>query len=780
MVHDVRLAIRTLARTPGLTIPAWLMLTLGIGATTAIFSVASGVLLRPLPYADPDRLVEFGTTAIVDLEDCRADNRSFESILSYQTINRTLQGDGDPERIATVAAEHGMLALLGVQPIGGRIFDHNDGPNVAVVSEGFWKRRFGQTSIGDRTITLDGQTYTVIGIMPAAFQFPYRSVMTDVWTPSTLPRTPNRFQRVDAAIGRLRTGVSLAAARVELQTIARRLEAAHADTNAGRTFSTTPLTDAVVGRSRTALLTLLGAVGMVLLIACANVANLLLVRSEARTHEIAIRTALGATRSRLIRQCLTESLLLTITGGVASLLVALAGTRLLVSLAASQIPRAWEIGLDWRVFVFLIGTSIATGIALGLVPARYATRPGVSTLLNASSGRSSRGRRASLVRDSLIVTEMALAFILLIGAGLLLRAFVNIRNVPTGFVAEHVLTLRMDARGGRVAGAAPATLGGLTGPGQYFRDIEDRVLQIPGVRAAGFTTTVPTQGGGYTGQFAIAGQPSGPADRNPVGLRYVTPGYFRALGIPLERGRIFLDAEPQVVLVNDAFVRQHLNGRDPLGVVLDRGTIVGVVGDVRQTLGRPPVPEIYYSLGQAGYSSATLVVSAELPPATLVNTLRAAIRNINSNQAVYNVRTMEDVVATAYADLSLSLWLMGLFAGLAVLLSMTGIYGVISYAVASRRREFGIRLALGADGGRLLRHVLAHSGRLIAAGVIIGCAGALAMARVLRALLYEVAPNDPATFGIVSLLLAVAAVAACVAPARRVLGLDPVVVLRYE
>ena len=542
----------------------------------------------------------------------------------------------------------------------------------------------------------------------------------------------------------------------------------------------TPLTEAVVGRSRTGLLTLLGAVAMVLLIACANVANLLLVRAEGRKREVAVRIALGAGRGRLFGQFLAESLVLATAASVAAVFVAFAVSRVLGTLAASEIPRAFEIGLDWTAFLFLLACAAGTGVAFGIVPALQAIRSDVTGMLNAAGGRSSRGRGSMAMHNGLVVVEIALAFILLTGAGLLLRALGFLEGAPTGIVAERVLTLRMETLG-LLPASSTEPEDGVSAQGRYFRAIEDRVLQIPGVRAAGFVTRLHVQSPGNTAEFTVAGQPL-PANGRaaPVRLREASPGYFRALGIPLRAGTLFPQRGAGII-VNETLVRQHFPaGADPIGRVLSRGTIVGVVGDVRQRLRLPPEPEIYKPLAGTGYSAATLVVSASTSPESLVGPLRAAIREINPNQTIYDVKTMNQVVAASHADVDLFLWLIGGFASLAFVLSIAGVYGVLSFAVAARRKEFGIRLALGADSRRVLRLVLAQGGLLIGGGVVVGIAGALAVTRFLQALLYEVTPTDPLTFTAATLVLVVVAMAACLNPARRAMKLDPMIVLRHE
>jgi putative ABC transport system permease protein len=729
MMRDIRYATRSLLRTPTLTVTALLIMALGIGATTAMFSVANAVLFRPLPFADPERLVQFGTVGILEFKAYREQSRSFDGLLSYGAVNKNLHDAASPERIAAIAAERGLFDLLGVRPLIGRTFLPNDPPNVAVVSEGFWRRRFGATpSATDWKIVLDGEAHTVVGIMPGSFQFPYRTTMTEIWIPTDLPRTENWSQRIDVGVGRLRPGVTIEAAAAELGTIARRLEPL-AKSNPGRTVQITPLTEAVVGRSRTGVLTLLGAVAMVLLIACSNVASLLLARAEGRKREVAVRTALGAGRGRLFRQFLTESLVLALAASAGAVFIAAGMTKLLVTLGATQIPRAFEIGLDWTAFIFLLVVAVTTGLAFGIVPAFYATKSDIAGTLNAASGRSSLGRGSIAINRGLVVAQLALAFILLTGAGLLLRALMSLQRAPTGLVAEQVLTLRLESRG-----LIPETIGqtgsASSAQGRYFRAIEERVAEIPGVLAAGVVTRLHIQSPGFTATFTVAGRPPPNGRGADVRLRDASPGYFRALGIQLRAGRMFSDREPGI-LVNETLARQHFPGEDPIGRVLSRGTIVGVVGDVRQSLRLPAEPEIYNALASTSYAAATLVISTAIPPERLIAPIRAAIREVNANQTVFDVKTMEQVISAAHADVDLSLWLIGMFAVLAFVLSAAGIYGVLSYTVAAREKEFGIRIALGGEPARILR------------------------------------------------LVAVATIA-CLNPARRAMTVDPITVLRRE
>ncbi len=782
--QDIKFALRTARRSPGFIISAVLMLALGIGANTSIFSIVSGVLLRPLPFAEPDRLVQinetdqrFGTgpVAYLDLQEFRTDTSTFQEIVSYGNFARSLLDVANPERLAVVSSDRGLFRMLGVAPIIGRTFRDDDPPDVAVLSAGFWKRRFAAdpACIG-RKITLDHDIFTIIGVMPERFQFPFRNSLTQVWIPWTIPAafTSNRYYRVDSVIARLQPGVTIDQGQRELSVIASRLESQYPNTNKGRRALMTPLAEVVTGRVRSSLLTLLGAVGLVLFIACANVANLLLARSSTRSREFAVRAALGANRSRLIRQLLTESVLLSMISGLLGLLIAHWSTRLILNLASGQIPRSWEIGLDWRVFSFLLAASAATGIAAGILPAFTVTRASLRTALDQP--------RVPWLRDGLVIAEIALSFVLLVSAGLVLQAFLALQNTPAGLVSENVLTLQMTI-----------ILKDYSAPGSYGRylhTLAERIKTVPGVRAAGFIQYLPLQNWGWSAFFSIAGRPQPAGRPREAELRYVSPDYFRTLGIPLRRGRFFTEADtsssPLVIVVNEALARKYFGSDDPVGQRTDRGTIIGVVGDVRSSqLDRPAAPEIYYTFAQntAATSDAgvSLVVSALARPETLVRSVRDAIQQVNPLQVIFGVKTMDRVIAESFADVNLYLWLIGLFALIALVLAMAGVYGVISYVVSARTREFGIRLALGAPETHLLRLVLGRGSGLAIIGIVLGVGGSLAAGRLLS-VLRGVKPPDSATLAIVGLLLALVAVAACLVPAKRAMQVDPNVALRYE
>ncbi|MBI1897147.1 MAG: ABC transporter permease, partial [Acidobacteria bacterium] len=638
IIQDVRFALRGWAKSPAFALTAIATLAVGIGANAAIFSVVSGVLLRPLPFADADRLVQVyerqppdqsgigfdGPVPYRDFEQWRTRSRLLDGIITYTKSSRNLQGFGEPEQVPVVRAERGIFGLLGVEALAGRTFDERDSLNVLVASYSFWKTHFGgDPSAVGRGITLDGESFTLIGVMPERFRFPYTS-STSLWIPwdARGELRDGLHGRLDAVVARLKPGVEIEAARQELAAM-------EGPSQAGREVRVRPLKDVVTAPVRRSLLVLLGAVGMVLLVACVNVANLLLARSASRAREVAVRAALGATRVRLIRQFLTESILLALAGGVAGLAIGVWGSGMLVKLAGEQIPRSGDVGLDWRLFAFMLALCTAAGIAFGVAPAFAAAGGGAREL-------KTRGLRPAL-REALVVVELALAFVLLAGAGLLLRTFVNLQRTDPGLNAENVLTAHVVVRGARESMA-----------------IEERVAQVPRVRAAGLISLLPLQNSGWHGAFTVTGRPG----LLQAELRYVTPGYFRAMGIPLRRGRGFSTRDgtgvPRVIVVNETLARQYFPNEDPVGRSTDRGTIIGVSGDVRQAaLSIPARPEIYYNVAQnfaqIRSHGSTLVVRGNGPPEALAGAIRAAVREISPGQALFRVATMRRVIEESLA-----------------------------------------------------------------------------------------------------------------------------------
>ena len=681
----------------------------------------------------------------------------------------------------TVRTDAGFFEMLGVPPLRGRTLDPNDTSAVAVISEGFWRERLDADpeAIGT-ALTLDDQPVTIVGIMPAFFQFPYGAasllpgvaseVRTDLWQrmdPDTRP-----VSRIGSLTGRLKPGVSMPAAESELKAIARRIEEEYPDANRGRSVYLEPLADTVVAPTiRRVLFLLFGAVGLLLALACANVANLSLARMSVRAREVAVRAALGAGRGRLVRQLVTESLVLSLVGGVVGLLIAAGGTAQLLQIAAPYLPRAHEIGVDWRVFAFLLAICTGAGVALGVAPAVMAAR--------GMSGRSTMSVGQRRVRDGLVVAEVAMAFVLAIGAAMLIRELVRLRNTHPGMETANVLTLHLGHR------MTPGT------DVRQFYEIARRARELPGVRAAGFIQMLPLQNWGWTANssdFVVRGRPP-ITPVFPIQLRYVTPGYFEALGIPIVKGRSFTDRDEQgatpVILLNETLARRLVGDDDPTGQITTRGMIAGVVRDVRQEhLDRPSVPELYYPVAQNWSQLSdlgmTLVVAARERPEALTEPVRAIVRAVNPELAIFNVRTMDRVVDDSLSDFALYLSLIAGFAVLALVLALTGTYGVIAYLVSARTKEFAIRAALGADASRVTRLVLARGVALTGIGLAIGFAAALLASPLVNGLPVNVRPPAVVTVGPVAAFIALVAIAACLGPALRAARVSPMVALRDE
>jgi putative ABC transport system permease protein len=800
LIQDLRYGVRGLAKHKAFTATALSALALAIGANTAIFSVVSGVILRPFPFAAQDRLVQvYGTPAErgeaiawSDVEEFRTAGTSFDALAGYGVAARYLHARDGLERVMTVEAERGFFDMLGVRPLLGRTFGPDDSSNVAVAGESFWRRSGGDASILGKTLTLDGApAVTIIGVMPESFQFPYSAASllagreaggrTDLWIlREPAPGQPRRG-RVSLVTGRLKTGVALSTAESELSVILRRLETENPERIKGLGVRLTPLSDAVVSAPiRRSLFILFGAAGLVLLLACANVTNLFLVRVTMRGREVAARVALGASPFRLMRQLLTESLLLSLVGGAIGFVLAWWGTGQLMRFAAAQIPRSHEIGIDWGVFIFSLAVCTVTGALFGLAPALNAMRTGPHSILRDTTGHSTMSIRQRRFRDALVAAEVALAFVLAIGATLLIRELVRLKNTELGMVTGNVVTFHIGQQMSQ----------GMDG--RQFYEIADRVRQQPGVQEAGFTQLLPLQNSGWFGNsndFRVRGRPAPESPLFTMELRYVTPGYFRALGISTRRGRAFTDQDNRgarpVVMINETLAARQFGSEDPVGLETNRGTIVGIVGDVRQVnLDRPATPEIYFPIAQnwsqVGELGMTLVVKTAGSPQASIDSIRAAIRDINPNLAIFNVRTMERVVIDSMSDFILYLSLMSAFAGLALFLASSGTYGVISYIAASRMREFAIRAALGARWSQVTMLVLSDAIRLTAFGLAIGITGAIAAAPLLRNLPVNVRGPDAVTIVPVAAAIAAIAILASVVPARRAAAADPMSTLRNE
>jgi predicted permease len=795
---DVRYAIRTLLRSPGFTATAILSLALGIGANTAVFSVVNGVMLRPLPFAQPERLVQLhGSSPLVprgdavsSLADYRDQSASFEALVGYDVSARFLRTSAGPQRVTVVRAERGFFPMLDVAAIVGRAFGDDDPANVAVVSERFWRQRLrgSAAAIGSTTI-LDDQPIRIVGVMPDSFQFPYKSASilsgvasqsrTDMWLPIDPPvRGRGRFSNVT---GRLKVGVTLAAANAELAGIAQRLQDQYPAAARPRGVYAVPLDVAVVDAGvRRPLVLLFAAVALVLLLACANMANLSLVRATLRSREVAVRAALGAGRRRLAAQFLTESLLLSFAGGIVGVAIAWAGTNRLMSLVRAHLPRAHEVGLDWTVFLFLFAACIVTGLVFGLAPAIIAMRTNPHAVLQEAGSHGTAGVGSTRLRDGLVVMEVALAFILAVGAALLVRELGRLKSTRSGMATENIVTFHLGRR------VAPGT------DARRFYDIADRVKQLPGVSAAGFTQLLPLQNWGWTSNstdFRVRGRETPATPPFQIELRYVTPGYFDALGVVVQRGRAFTASDDRaalpVIMINETLARRTFGGEDPIGKETTRGTIVGIVADVRQVhLDQPPAPEVYYpaaqNWSQVSELGMTLVVRTLGRPEGVIDAVRSAVRQVDPNQAVFNVRTMESVVEDSLAEFTLYLRLMALFAIIALLIAVTGTYGVIAYVATSRMREFAIRIALGADGRRVTTFMLRKTTVLTVLGIVAGAMASIAATPLLANLPVTIRPPDASVMVPVAALVIAAALIASWVPARRAAGADPMLAIRGE
>ncbi len=805
LLQDLRYAFRLLAKSPGFTAIAILTLALGIGANTAIFSVVNAVLLRPLAFRDPSRLVivteksPFPTisTSYENYVDWRDQSRSFESMEATRGTGLSLTGAGEPELLLARMATAGLFPLLGVEAHIGRTFspeeDRAGGAPVALLSYGLWQRRFGGSrEIIGKPITLASRPYTVIGVLPAGFQILQPA---DVFVPfkpwaATLPDDRNWHPGI-IAVARLKPGVSREQARAEMVGITKRLEQQYPDYNTGTSADVVGLQEQMVQNVRPALILLLGAVSLVLLIACVNVANLLLARAASRGKEVAIRTAMGAGRARVIRQLLTESVLLSLGGGLLGLFLAWASLGPLLKISAGSVPQVIPIELDRSVLFFTFLVSLVTGLVFGIVPALRTAGLDLRGTLNENSRGSTSGPGHHRLRGVLVASEMALAVLLLVGSGLLLRSFSRLQDVPPGFQSDHLLVA--DIPLSQTAYAKPEQRY------QFFDRLVERAKVLPGVRSAGAASFLPVSGGGSIIHFNITGHPpKTPHDYVAAGYRTVTPNYLETLGVPLLQGRLLSPADneraPAVVVINASMAKTYFAGENPLGKRIQLGAtpdkdvptmeIVGVVGDVRPGLGVDPQTEMYLPYRQADLVlpvfQLSLVLRTAADPQLQTSALRSALAEIDPNQPLVNVRTMEDNIATTVAQPRFRTWLIGIFAAVAMVLAAVGVYGVMSYTVTQRTSEIGIRVTLGAQPEDVLKIVVGGGLRLALAGVGVGILAALAMTRVLQSFLYGISAYDPLTFFAVALLLTIVAVAASFFPARRATLVDPMVALRYE
>jgi putative ABC transport system permease protein len=799
-VQDLRFGVRTLRKYPGFAAAAVLVLALGIGANTAVFSVVNGVLLKPLSYRDPDRIVtlsNFSTgreaatalsepVSIPDFQDWHDQSSSFEAMAYYSSREKAVirRSTAEYARVTNVSPD--FFRVFAVEPLIGRSFTLEEmkrgAGGAAMIGYTYWQSHFGGDphALGQTVRCPDPRT--IVAVLPQGFRFPNN---TDIWVPE-VGEPGSRGGHNFLAIGRLKGGVPVKQAQTEMTTIARRLEQQFPETNRGQSVAVTRLRDEMVGNVRVMLYLLLGAVTVLLLIACANTATLLLGKATARTREVAVRAALGASRKRIVSQLVTESLLLAFVAGLLGLVLAYFGSKILVALAPADVPRLAETGIDRWVLGFTLGMSVVTSLLFGLVPAFYASKIELSDALKQGGTRTATGGRMFGVRGALVVAEIALAVTLVSSAGLLIKSFVALHNVALGFRPENVLVARATVPGSFFVSIARTR--------EFFKDMLDRVDTLPGVLADGATMEPPGHVDS-TGAYLIDQLPAQPDwSRAPsVVLSVVAPGTFAALGIPLKSGRDFSNTDtldrPFVAVVNEALVQKSFPNQDPLGRTIfctfdssEGMKIVGVVGDVRQ--GGPqsePMPECYMPYMQHGFNGATLslVVRTAGDPGLLEQTLRQLAHQTNPD-APMKFTTMEAMLSEGVAAPRFRTFLFAVFAGLALCLAVAGVYGVMAYTVGQRSNEFGLRIALGASTGSVVRLVVGQGMALACIGLVLGLASSIACTRLLKSLLFEVQPNDPATFVAVGTLLLIVALLAGYIPARRATRVDPMVALRYE
>ena len=805
--QDLCYGARLLFKTPVFAIVAILTLALGIGANTMIFSVVNAVWLRPLPYPEAERLAlvshqstkrpgAFELTPASYLE-LRRQSKSFEQIAAFTSRDFNLTGAGEPERLQSQIVSATLFSLLRVSPVAGRTFTEEDdregAPRVAILSHGLWERRFGaRADLIGQTLTLDDQSYTVVGIMPPGFDFPTKE--TELWAPLVLPASSvnDRGSFYLSGIARLNPGVALTAAQSELDVIASNLTRAYPASNTDLGFTMVSLQESLVTGFKQALIVLLGAVAFVLLIACVNVANLLLARAAVREKELAVRAALGAGRRRLVRQLLTESTLLSICGGTVGLLLAVWGIKALKLISPtgpSAIPRLSEVSLDWRVLGFTLGVSCLTGVIFGLAPALQISKPDLHHIIK-ESGRGFASARGQRLRGLLVISEIALSLVLLVGAGLLIRSFIRLQNVDAGFNPEGLLTLRVELSDSRAQD--------LTRRVNFYQEVIERIQSMPGVEAACIVNAAPIVTPGMRSSFFIEGKPDPPPGQPQIAnYRVLSPDYFRTLSIPLLKGRSLSAQDntqaPAVAVINQAMARRYWGDEDPVGKHFRVGgrvsnapwlTVVGVVGDVRQAgLDAAPFPEFYRPFTQDHPLWArprVLFIRTTGDPLSSIAAVKSQIWAINKDQTIHAVRTMDEIVTQWLAPRRFNLVLLGAFAVIALVLASIGIYGVISYGVSQRTRDIGVRMALGAQRRDILKLIVGQGLILTGSGVAIGLIASWALTRWLKTLLFGVSATDPLTYGAIALLLLCVALVSCWMPALRAMKIDPMAALRDQ
>lgn len=806
MFQDLRFGLRMLLKNPGFTISAVLSLIIGIGATSAIFSVVNGVVLRPLPYREPERLVrlwqnktQVGVSQIPvsagNVNVWRNRAQSFETVAAFYSTASVITGDADPEQIPGATVSHDLLPMLGYQPILGRNFLAEDnkpgGEKVVILSHKLWQRRFGgDPAILGRTITLDHTNqFTVVGVMPPEASFPGK---TEFWLPEKVTATDRHDMRRLSALARLKPGVTPQMAQAEMTLINGQLKQQLPKDYEGWETELQPLLDSIIGKTRNSLLVLFGAVGLVLLIACANVANLLLARAAARQKEMALRAALGAGRWRLIRQLLTESTLLALIGGVGGLLLARWAVKALIALNPPDVPRLAQVNLDGHVLAFTFVTTLLVGVIFGLVPALHASKPDLNNALKEGAVSSSGGRRLRFwllhrfgLRDCVVIAQTALAVVLLVGAGLLIKSFIKLRRVELGFTPTNVITLTLSPPFNRY----PKDFQTM----DYYRQMLDSLKTIPGVEAVAATTTAPTAGAFMNAPILIAGRAE-PAniETQRAFVSVVSADYFQVIGNPLKQGRLFTDndneSSPRVAIINETMAHQFFAGENSIGQRIalkgepdKQMEIVGVTADVKQFgVAEENKAGFYQPYRQKEVAFMNLTVRTTANPATLIPALRNRILSQDKFTAITRVRTLDEMVSDSVAQPRFYTLLLAIFAGIALTLAAVGIYGLTSYSISQRTHEIGIRMALGAEAGWILRLIIGQGLALILTGVIIGLVGAFMLTRLMTGLLFGVSATDPWVFAIISLTLIAVALAACLFPARKATQIDPMAALRHD
>ncbi|MGH9929524.1 MAG: ABC transporter permease [Pyrinomonadaceae bacterium] len=813
--RDTIYGLRVMRQSPGFITIAILALALGVGANTAIFSVVNAILLHPINYENPDRLMMvweksakrgFGEfpTSLPNFTDLRTNNKSFEDLGAFADSNFNLTGGDQPERVIGIRTSASLLTLIGSRPLIGRLFlageDQPQASRVLILSHHLWQRSFGanQNLVG-KTVALNGESYTVIGVMPPDFKFPpsfsatvassqYAMPHADLWVPLSSDAVPiAREVRYLFMIGRLKAGVTPEAAQAELNVIASGLQKEYPGTNADMEVDIIPLRQQVTGDIRLALIVLFGAVGCVLLIACANVANLLLAKASGRQKEVAIRMAMGANRLRIIRQLLTESLFLSLSGGLLGSLLAVLVLRQLVIFSPANVSLPDNIGIDYQVFAFTLMLSLLTSLIFGLAPALQASKSDLNETLKEGGRGSSGGSKQNRLRGLLVITEVALALILLIGSGLMIKSFMRLQNINPGFSPENLITLEIQLPQNKYAEKERQTA--------FQRQLVQHISDIPNVKSAATVDNLPFSGNESNVGLAIEGQPPLSATQRPRAfLRNASENYFQAMNIPLRQGRTFVDNDnanaPGVAIINETAARRFWPNEDPIGKRLKRGAadsknpwlmVVGIVGPVSHTaLEVASQPELYLPFQQNPEANLTLVAKTNSDPRSYTNAVRREVAALDKDLPVSNLRFMDDIIAKSVAQPRVYALLLGIFAGLALILAAIGIYGVMAYSVTLRTREVGIRMALGAQPGDVLKLIIKQGMALALAGLITGLVISFALTRVLASQLYGVSSTDPSTFAAISLLLMLVALIACFIPALRATKVDPLIAVRHE